>query len=151
MKHVLLSTLRSFTGTFLALGAILLVASVATAWVNPSATPPGNDVLGPIDVGPTDQAKNGPFGAPTVAANEFCLSGDCISQWADGISFSWDSCRRLTGGSFLQCNSDEYLVDAMCSDEGSDPDCGSNNIKGGYGGYLARSGSGGHISILCCP
>lgn len=52
-------------GLFFPLGTISI--GIAYAWSEPTAAPPGNNVAAPINVGSTDQVKNGGLGVNSLA------------------------------------------------------------------------------------
>ncbi|MDP2648469.1 MAG: hypothetical protein Q8P19_01060, partial [bacterium] len=60
----------SFRQVFLALAilmAIMLGASVISAWTGPTASPPNGNVPAPVNVGTTDQVKNASLGLNGLA------------------------------------------------------------------------------------
>ena len=96
MKISFTQLAKQFVTLFVALGAVVLVASLASAqtWTGPTTAPPGGNVPAPINVGPDSQTKEGSLivgvGSDSVvitnggvAANVFCLGLDCITEWGD--------------------------------------------------------------------
>ena len=72
MQLNMINTMRWKRTTITALiGALGIVATFAFAWNEPTAAPTGNNVAAPINVGTTDQVKNGGLGlnALTVFGN----------------------------------------------------------------------------------
>ena len=84
-------------------------SSHAATWVGPTATPPGNNVSAPVNIGPLYQIKNGDLGVfslfanyiqslgtikalGTISANRYCFNngtangrdGNCITSWPAG-------------------------------------------------------------------
>ena len=49
---------------------------IALAWTAPTATPPGDNVSSPVNIGATSQLKNGTFGV-----NDLGVFGDTYTQW----------------------------------------------------------------------
>jgi len=101
MKKVLFDSARSFVSAFVALATVLLLATITTAWTGPTGTAPNNNVSAPINVGLTAQTKAGAFASSDfIAANEFCLGSNCISQWgaASGQLVSSQYCYATRAG-----------------------------------------------------
>ena len=59
---------------FFILGTVSI--GIAYAWSEPTAAPPGNNVAAPINVGSTDQVKNGGLGVNSLAVFGNSLFGD---------------------------------------------------------------------------
>jgi hypothetical protein len=66
-------------------------AGVAGSWVGPTATAPNGNVYGPINVGPSNQTKQGLFAAGNLYSNNNIFAGSA--------SFSQNYPGSLTGGS----------------------------------------------------
>ena len=70
------------TGLLIALGIIIgstLSTIIASAWTAPTASPPGNNVASPINVGATSQLKNG-----TLGVNGLGVFGNTILNGTNG-------------------------------------------------------------------
>lgn len=95
-----------------------------------------------------------------IRATQYCnrVGGSCATpaEIVAETSKTWGNrCTRQTINATkavvtFTCPANEYLVDTMCSDEGSDADC--TLTKAGYGGSFTRGGGSndGGMSILCC-
>ncbi len=72
----------SYRSLFLSLTLILLAffaTSLLSAWTGPTAAPPGNNVAAPINVGSTDQIKDGGLGVNALAVfGNQILSGSSL-------------------------------------------------------------------------
>lgn len=64
---------------FVLAGAMVVSTQPAGAWTGPTANPPQGNADTPINVGATEQTKQGTFGS-----SKFCLLGDCITTWPAG-------------------------------------------------------------------
>ena len=83
---------------FLLLGVVVFAsissasaAGVAGSWVGPTATAPNGNVYGPINIGPSNQTKQGLFAAGNLYSNNNIFAGP--------NSFSQNYPGNLTGGS----------------------------------------------------
>ena len=59
---------------------VLLGVGLVEAWTGPTATPPGNNVPAPINIGTADQIKNGNIGVNGLAVFGNSLLGGATSS-----------------------------------------------------------------------
>jgi len=72
----------------LALTLAFGISLVHAAWVGPTSSPPGNNTPAPVNVGSDAQTKFGILGALEFVTlkftgNEYCVGGDCVTQWPE--------------------------------------------------------------------
>lgn len=75
----------------LALIFVIGPALITAAWTSPNGTPPANNVPEPINVGATDQFKQGTFGAKTLnifGASQYLSFGNSVGSAMPGIRFN---------------------------------------------------------------
>ncbi|OGG49713.1 hypothetical protein A2704_06250 [Candidatus Kaiserbacteria bacterium RIFCSPHIGHO2_01_FULL_54_36b] len=112
----MLSTIRQFVVSFIALGAVLLIASVVSAWTGPTGTAPNSNAYTPLNISATAQTKTGGLllntggavnglivqsgkvgvgvtapaqkldVAGNVKASGFCIGTACITSWPTDAS-----------------------------------------------------------------
>lgn len=87
-------------GIFLTAFLVLLVAFTASAWTGPTQSPPGGNVAAPVNVGSTDQVKNG-----GLSVNAFAAFGNSYFAGNVGIGISNPAQKLVvSGNSFLSGN-----------------------------------------------
>ena len=75
-------SLKQLFGVLLLSFVVLFLISAVAAWTGPTAAPPGNNVDAPINVGTTDQVKNGGVGVDALA-----VFGDELIQTNGHLNF----------------------------------------------------------------
>ncbi len=95
----------------LALAITLGVTYVFAAWVGPIATPPNSNVSAPINVGSTDQIKDGGLGVDTLS-----VFGNGAYSGYIQIGQTAVTCGVLTDGSLRFNTSNKCLQ--LCVDSG---------------------------------
>ncbi len=84
----IINTIKVITlALLLALGISYVSATSHDTWTGPTATPPGNNVFAPLNVGPTTQTKAGILSSTRLTAPTICFgpfnSTNCRTAWPD--------------------------------------------------------------------
>jgi len=124
IKHIKETMLKSIKVAAVALVITLGVTYAYAAWVGPTAAPPGNNTDAPINIGTTDQIKNGRLGLGSLA-----VFGNSAFSGYMKIGDSTTTCTTpLAGALRFYTTIDNKCLQLCVNSNWQDVSCGGLNL-----------------------